>query len=229
MPNYLTVNPITGAVGANFSGHVHAQGLDLHVNTDPVIFPPDDSIRWLRQSDGAALANIAGGATNPADTMVLDMDANIGSGSSQALLEMVAERPRPAWPNGYAYLQLLMSTPLAGTKGAIVLDSDGGSDFIRTNRTIAAGLPRGLRVMHAAPAPFNMAAGAAGYTPAAMGISLPGDLVQIYGFLFTHVSPVAHWNFTGPHSFLFPPQIVFNNNSVVQGVAIELFIIYGCT
>jgi hypothetical protein len=46
VPNYLTVDPVTGAVGANFSGKIHAQGLDLDAFTNPT--PPDkDLIRWL--------------------------------------------------------------------------------------------------------------------------------------------------------------------------------------
>lgn len=44
-PNYLTVSP-SGAVGANFTGHVHAQGLDL--DEAPTGTPPaQDKIRWL--------------------------------------------------------------------------------------------------------------------------------------------------------------------------------------
>lgn len=57
--NYLTVDPATGAVGANFSGHVHASGLDL--DTSPIIIPPDEnSIRWLTAPGGGVAADIAG-------------------------------------------------------------------------------------------------------------------------------------------------------------------------
>lgn len=56
-PNVLSINP-DGTIGADFTGHVHAQGLDLDASTGPV--PPSvDRVRWLRASDGAAVADIA--------------------------------------------------------------------------------------------------------------------------------------------------------------------------
>jgi hypothetical protein len=66
--NPITVDPVTGAIGADFSGHVHAAGLDL----DEAVFPttPDDSsIRWL---DGAGVMReriIGIGNPNPVDRL----------------------------------------------------------------------------------------------------------------------------------------------------------------
>ena len=55
-PSLLTIGP-SGQVGADFTGHVHAQGLDLDVGTTTT--PPDvDRVRWLRASDGAARASL---------------------------------------------------------------------------------------------------------------------------------------------------------------------------
>jgi hypothetical protein len=54
VPNYLTVDPVTGAVGANFSGHVHAAGVDL--DSDPSgNFQPEHQVRWVRASDGTIM------------------------------------------------------------------------------------------------------------------------------------------------------------------------------
>jgi hypothetical protein len=58
VPNYLTVNP-DGTTGASFTGHVHAQGLDLDAGTGATP-PSTDQVRWLRTSDGAAVATVGG-------------------------------------------------------------------------------------------------------------------------------------------------------------------------
>lgn len=55
-PNYLTVNA-DGSVGADFSGHVSAQGLDLPAGTSSTP-PSQDRVRWLRGSDGSVVADV---------------------------------------------------------------------------------------------------------------------------------------------------------------------------
>lgn len=45
-PNLITIDPATGAIGADFTGHVHAEGLDLDAGTS--FTPPSDNrLRWL--------------------------------------------------------------------------------------------------------------------------------------------------------------------------------------
>lgn len=54
VPNYLTIDPTTGAVGATFTGNIVAQGLDL--TASPVVSPvPTSKIRWLRGGVGGAV------------------------------------------------------------------------------------------------------------------------------------------------------------------------------
>ena len=54
--NYLTLDA-NGRVGAEFSGHIIAEGVDLDASTDAAI-PEDDKVRWLREGDGAYVAFI---------------------------------------------------------------------------------------------------------------------------------------------------------------------------
>lgn len=55
-PNVLTINA-DGTVSADFSGHVHAAGVDLDAGSS--LTPPDtDRVRWLRTADGAAVASL---------------------------------------------------------------------------------------------------------------------------------------------------------------------------
>jgi hypothetical protein len=56
-PTVLTVDP-AGNVGANFTGHIHATGLDLDAALGNV--QNLNEIRWLRTSDGAVVAALSG-------------------------------------------------------------------------------------------------------------------------------------------------------------------------
>src|SRR5947209_231784 len=99
VPNYLVVNP-DGTIGANFTGHVHAQGLDLDAGTSST--PPDtDRVRWVRTSDGAAVAYLAGYSTAgqevvgvgaraavQADLSRVSLHAEDDTGAFQALLQL---------------------------------------------------------------------------------------------------------------------------------------------
>lgn len=55
-PNVFTVAP-DGGITADFTGHIHAQGLDLDAGSDPNP-AADHRVRWLRASDGAVLAQL---------------------------------------------------------------------------------------------------------------------------------------------------------------------------
>lgn len=65
-PNYLTIDPATGAVGAAFTGVVHATGLDLATYTGGGSTPAVNKVRWVRASDGAETGYIA--MVNPGGT-----------------------------------------------------------------------------------------------------------------------------------------------------------------
>lgn len=56
-PNYLTIDPNTGLVSANFSGSVTAAGIILPPKADPTSAPgPTNKVSWVRTSDGASVA-----------------------------------------------------------------------------------------------------------------------------------------------------------------------------
>jgi hypothetical protein len=58
-PSYVSVDPATGVVGATFSGHVAASGIDLPAGFNPV--PTNDSkVRWLEAADGSPMGEVFG-------------------------------------------------------------------------------------------------------------------------------------------------------------------------
>lgn len=82
-PTVLTVGP-DGSIGANFTGHIHAAGLDLDLAGNAT--PPDtDKIRWLR-SDGSGPVELAGYEFAGALTALYNAIAGVG-GSSQIGLQ----------------------------------------------------------------------------------------------------------------------------------------------
>jgi hypothetical protein len=71
-PNYLTVDPATGNIGANFSGHVQATGIDM-LDADPT--EQDYAVRWHRVTDGSTNAYVYG-TTN--STQILQRGSSSG-------------------------------------------------------------------------------------------------------------------------------------------------------
>jgi hypothetical protein len=127
-PNYLTVNA-DGTVGADFTGRVHAQGLDL----DAVAIATDsDKIRWLRTTDGALVTEIKatdsgvraaqlrtiGDGTNQATTSLEVDDAN----GNQAAVEAIVNPGNPSTVHA-----------LADAHAVTVIDGNGASDFAKHN------------------------------------------------------------------------------------------------
>jgi len=118
-PNVLTVNP-DGTIGANLTGHLKAQGVDLPGGTtnSPT---SDERVRWLAQSNGSVLADIT--ATDESNPVT-------GFGIRRATWELIS-------PDGTAAYELLAGAPrgsvqatvTAGNQFAKVLDSQGHSDF----------------------------------------------------------------------------------------------------
>ena len=84
-PNYLTLT--NGVVGANFTGHVHAQGLDLDAAT--IATPPDqDRVRWLRQSDGAVIATLSAYSTT-VNELLLDARRTLGNSYAAVVASII--------------------------------------------------------------------------------------------------------------------------------------------
>lgn len=116
--NYLTVDPVTGAVGADFTGHVHAAGVDL--DASPITSTPASGnlIRWLQQPGGALVAQVAGET---------DGTTNLG----------ILRAPSP---NGLSGAQLAVSATNAaqsvtatvdGVTDAVLVDQLGRASFVQ--------------------------------------------------------------------------------------------------
>jgi hypothetical protein len=81
-PNYLTVDPTTGAVGAVFPGGVVIPSVsDPTPHTGPQIAR---TVRWMRGSDGALVADIYGYARGGATRSGIQIHAPLVSGYTTA-------------------------------------------------------------------------------------------------------------------------------------------------
>jgi hypothetical protein len=121
----LTIDPATGAVGADYSGHVFARGgLDL-VLGDFASPPEDRKIRWLRSSDNVPVADIRAWSS--------------AVGQNESLVEITALDKDT--PNHSAVLQVNSggdgSVPLiqvaAALQNKIIITSSGLSDYVQRN------------------------------------------------------------------------------------------------
>jgi len=107
-------------VGANFSGHVHAAGLDL--DASPIGLPiPEDEIRWLKQSDGSLVAEMVGitGATLGR----LDLRAHSPADETAALYLIAIDSTQEIFVE--------LGPALAPTPQRLVLDDQGQSDYLQ--------------------------------------------------------------------------------------------------
>lgn len=83
-PNVLTVDA-QGRIGASFTGHVAAAGVDLIAGITPA--PPSDrQVRWLRQSDGSVVATVYGFESGGVDGTFLQSMALGGNQATAGLL-----------------------------------------------------------------------------------------------------------------------------------------------
>jgi len=139
-PNYLTVAP-DGSVGAAFSGHVSAQGIDfLHTDTSQ---NAAQQIRWLPDPPGGNQPGpriIGGwGATGNHDESVLELDAlspystdpirNPSQNPGLARLELTGDNNPPA---------AQINVQAWGASGEVIkllLGSDGTSDYVMDSDT----------------------------------------------------------------------------------------------
>jgi hypothetical protein len=124
VPNYLTTTP-DGRVGANFSGHVHAAGLDL--DSDNTGSPPvDRRIRWLRPDTGALVADISSGFLNNTGTLDLEVLPNNNGTNGGAQINL------NAGTGGRSQIGIAASTPGSGVQtGRVLLDDLGASSFLQ--------------------------------------------------------------------------------------------------
>lgn len=87
-PTVITVN-LDGTIGADFTGHVHAEGLDLTAATIGTTPPDTDRARWIRSTDNAEVASIVG-ATQPGTQELLQMIATALTAAEQSSVRMDA-------------------------------------------------------------------------------------------------------------------------------------------
>jgi hypothetical protein len=138
-PNVLTVNP-DGSIGATFTGHVHAAGLDLDAAIGPTILPAFQ-IRWLKAADGSVVAqqvaieDAGGGRTAEVETTA-QTDNNDSTGVSSLTLT-AANNSQTSW----ARLSALQSGYGSGGSASITaaLVQNG---VLRQNPTIIDDLGR---------------------------------------------------------------------------------------
>ncbi len=148
-----------GNVTFDFTGHVHAQGLDLDA-PDTLVPPSEDRIRWLRLTDGSVAADISG--TNfgdnagimtlrsyapdphlgPAETRVLaeaDNSPNSGANDGQTALHVVRNTTGiPGQPLG-TILVAVGNDAGTLTEQRTILESTGKSGWIKSSKV--AGIP----------------------------------------------------------------------------------------
>jgi hypothetical protein len=124
-PNYLTQDP-QGNVGADFSGHVHARGLDLDAADPALPTPPDaDRLRWLVPSDGSVAATLFAVGDPGGSTALRALEVGAGASipaSKPAKINFLADGS----PGGVAEV-----TVAAFLAQVLLLDDQGQSDFLK--------------------------------------------------------------------------------------------------
>lgn len=137
-PTYITVDPATGLTGANFTGHIHAQGLDLSAGTTGTP-PTADRVRWIRDPDGHLVAEMFADQVSPTDEAVYMAlwDANSGVQVGSVGIAGVPNGGQDG-PGTSMFAEVNNN---AGTIGDSVniIRQDGASDFIRTTRKQLSG------------------------------------------------------------------------------------------
>lgn len=136
-PNYLTVDPATGKIGANFSGHVAAQGVDLPEGNliSPAELPHPGQVNALDWKDVAGVVRelLVGGPTGTAGH---ELQIWVGDGPTftnqpvgYANLALSASPDGTTLPAAHASVR---NGNLATAKTATLLDGNLKSSFIQT-------------------------------------------------------------------------------------------------
>lgn len=133
IPNYLTVDPATGVVGADFTGHVHAAGLDLDVYTAGGLVPADHQLRFLN-ADGSTGARIISQNTLPATLRDLLLQVLDGTGGV-AHIELVTDDTGSTFSSVIA-----RADGPGGSMEKVVVSDTGHSDFVQNNAVGLAAL-----------------------------------------------------------------------------------------
>lgn len=137
-PSFITVDPATGAVGVDFTGHVHAKGLDL--DEAQVGVPPDtDRVRWL-DPGGVAREFLAGVNFGGQRRLLAESTGAVGqdaqvflaaigdAGASSARIEI------NAGPGGTS-----VDAILGGPISRRISDTLGRSGFVQITNSVALG------------------------------------------------------------------------------------------
>lgn len=135
VPNYLTIDPTTGAVGAVFTGKLVAQGIDFGAAVADGF--PVSQVRWIRQSDGAVVAFIEGyddvngstlqtqvNAVDAGDHAKVQVGAS-GAGASPFAFTNLISDPTAA----FSYFNIAFGN----LSQAVILDALKRSNFWQTN------------------------------------------------------------------------------------------------
>lgn len=77
-PIFTTRDPVTGAVLFDFTGHIHAEGLDLDATESAGTPADDNSIRWIRQSDGQVSSRVGTFSIPGSERLTVDVGRNTG-------------------------------------------------------------------------------------------------------------------------------------------------------
>lgn len=129
-PGFFTVNA-NGTIAYNFAGHVHATGLDLDASTTATD-PADRKIQWLRQSDGALIADIAGRDLGGLD--VLQLRGKAVAPSTKGAVVMRGEEP-----GGVGAQSNLVIEKATGVAGRITVQADTAAGAAGNIKTIVNG------------------------------------------------------------------------------------------
>jgi hypothetical protein len=130
-PNYLTVTP-AGVVGANFTGQVHAQGLNLDAAT--ISTPPtQDQIRWIRQSDAFVAVAMQGFGFAAESDVAINANAPPGGDNSEVVLatynQVGSQVSSLTLSHGFGVADFLFAR--TGTASATIIDGNGQSNFLQ--------------------------------------------------------------------------------------------------
>jgi hypothetical protein len=127
-PNYLTIDPVTGRVSADFSGHIHAKGVDL-----PAAVPgspqDDNRVRWLLNglNVGEIYTDAEIGPFPPKERTIV-IRSGPDSPADDASIHIVSI------PSGISYINLS-----AGIVQKLLLDDLGQSDWMLKGSNVAFG------------------------------------------------------------------------------------------
>ncbi len=129
-PNYLTIDPATGGVGANFAGHVQASGLDMVAQGSfgiPESRKQAQAITWHKDTvTGAQVARLVAYS----DAMAV-LSATHPTNGSAATVNLTSAFTFGSKDNS-VYVQADYN-PTTNPGGAVkVIAGDGTSDFLRT-------------------------------------------------------------------------------------------------